>query len=229
MRTLFLSLGLGTALVMGNAVAAEKIVGNWTAYGTPVPTGYTAVLADDSGTTLLCRVDIKGIPAVGTTPVKSKACRVQMSGKEYAYSPFEILLVQSTTPASATAAVTKPNVRHGVTAQGIPFAETLLADGTIRRVSKGSITIISPNGKGNTMYESQAPGGTPPATPNDPQALRWFDTQNGKLLAIIERLLGTGTSDMTAYQLGEDQSTGGNTVNRIVYRIDAVNTLTSQP
>lgn len=83
-----------------------------------------------------------------------------------------------------------PNAVLGRTILANGVVEIRYADGTIKRISRGGTTIVSPDGSQHTsvFLETQAP--EPPLLPSDNQVLRtWREYHNESLLSLIRGLV----------------------------------------
>jgi hypothetical protein len=122
-----------------------------------------------------------------------------------------------------TAAV-PDSIRRGFDANGDPYYEVTLVDGSIRRtLSSGTVVIIKPDGTQQRyppqVIRSQAIAPDPPQLPSDPARGRaWMDRHNSDLLLMIRKLVKNDEAEMQKFSAAEAKAVGTDLFKQIVYR-----------
>ena len=98
-------------------------------------------------------------------------------------------------------------------------------DGTIKRLSKGGITIISPNGQTKKYQFYQVQPDTPPSLPSDAQTFTWLEAHNENLLVIIRSLVSNDQTAIDNYL--QYEGTSSNLYEKINKRTQTIDYLLS--
>jgi len=115
-------------------------------------------------------------------------------------------------------------IRRGFDADGNPYYEVTLVDGSIKRVLRsGTVIIIKPDGTEQTFPPqfamSQAPTPDPPLLPTDPARGRaWVQRHNENLLDVIRTLVKNDVGEMQKFSAGEAKDAGTDIFKQIAYR-----------
>ena len=98
-------------------------------------------------------------------------------------------------------------------------------DGTIKRLSKSGITIISPNGQTKKYQFYQVQPDTPPSLPSDAQTFTWLEAHNENLLVIIRSLVSNDQTAIDNYL--QYEGTSSNLYEKINKRTQTIDYLLS--
>lgn len=98
-------------------------------------------------------------------------------------------------------------------------------DGTIKRLSKSSTTIISPNGQTRKYQYYQVQPDTPPSLPSDAQTFTWLEAHNENLLVIIRSLVSNDQTAIDNYL--QYEGTSSNLYEKINKRTQTIDYLLS--
>lgn len=94
-------------------------------------------------------------------------------------------------------------------------------DGTIKQLSKGGATIISPNGQIKKYYHQVQP----PSLPSDQQTVTWLEGLNEDLLGIIRSLVSNDQTALDNYL--QYEGAGSNLYEKIDKRTQTIDYLLS--
>jgi hypothetical protein len=98
-------------------------------------------------------------------------------------------------------------------------------DGTIKQLSTGGVTIISPNGQKKKYQFLQVQPDTPPSLPGDEMTVTWLEAHNNSLLDIIRSLVSNSQTAIDNYI--QYEGTSSNLYEKINKRTQTIDYLLS--
>ena len=153
-------------------------------------------------------------------PSRNTCCisGVKTTGTEGGQTPTNIEPQETTSPPQSSGISQRSILPDGT-------VEIRYPDGTIKRLSTGGITIISPNGQTKKYYYYQVQPDTPPSLPSDAQTFTWLEAHNENLLVIIRSLVSNDQTAIDNYL--QYEGTSSNLYEKINKRTQTIDYLLS--
>jgi hypothetical protein len=234
----------GAAALLGQEAGSRWVA----ATGGAIPRGAIAYGRESDGRQqYACRGELANGMHLGKIASGFAGCNVGFGGREVTLNAYEVLanpvdkaLFQTramsrvavgaaagrdlrATATAAAAAAAVATQRRGFDANGQPYIEETLADGTIQRTERGQVTLTHPDGTTEVIRPSyimsNAPPPTPPELPGDASRGReWVERHDLELESLIRTLVNFDPAEIKKFEDGERKAIGDDLFAQIAYR-----------